>query len=52
MLRRAFARVDPEDDGARRDPPFVGHSSRKDIEDAPPERAAELAGHPTERVET
>jgi hypothetical protein len=36
----------------RRDPDFVGGSRVKDIEDAPPGRAQELAGHAVERVET
>jgi hypothetical protein len=36
----------------RRDPDFVGGSSIKDIEQAPPGRAQELAGHAVERVET
>jgi hypothetical protein len=36
----------------RRDPDFVGGSSVKDIEQAPPGRAQELAGHAVERVET
>jgi hypothetical protein len=39
-------RRDPGDSG------FVGRSSTKDIEEAPPERAGELAGHAVERVET
>lgn len=41
-----------ENRGKRRDPPFVGHSSIREIENAPPERAAELAGHAPERVDT
>jgi hypothetical protein len=36
----------------RRDPDFVGRSKRKDIEQAPPGRAQELAGHAVERVDT
>jgi hypothetical protein len=36
----------------RGNPPFVGRSSTKEIEDASPERAGELAGHAVERVET
>jgi hypothetical protein len=36
----------------RRDPDFVGGTSVKDIEQAPPGRAQELAGHAVERVET
>jgi hypothetical protein len=36
----------------RRDADFVGGSSVKDIEQAPPGRAQELAGHAVERVET
>ncbi|MFL5894597.1 MAG: hypothetical protein ACJ76Z_05725 [Thermoleophilaceae bacterium] len=36
----------------RRDPDFVGGSSIKDIENAPPGRAQELAGHAPERVDT
>jgi hypothetical protein len=36
----------------RRDPSHVGGSSRKEIEEAPPGRAEELAGHAVERVET
>jgi hypothetical protein len=35
-----------------RDPQFVGRSSRKEIEQAPPERVGELVGHAPERVET
>jgi hypothetical protein len=33
----------------RRDPQFVGGSSIKEIEQAPPGRAQELAGHAAER---
>lgn len=40
------------DHSRRHNPEFVGHANAKDIEEAPPERAAELAGHPTERVDT
>ena len=36
----------------RRDPEFVGGSRAKEIEEAPPGRAQELAGHAGERVET
>jgi hypothetical protein len=36
----------------RRDPDFVGRSKRKDIEQAAPGRAQELAGHAVERVDT
>ena len=36
----------------RRDPDFVGGSNTKEIEQAPPGRAQELAGHAVERVET
>jgi hypothetical protein len=36
----------------RRDPDFVGGSNVKDIEQAPPGRAQELAGHAVERVDT
>lgn len=36
----------------RRDPLFVGRSSAKEIEQAPPERIGELVGHAPERVET
>ena len=36
----------------RRDPLFVGRSSVKEIENAPPERVGELVGHPVERVDT
>jgi hypothetical protein len=36
----------------RRDPPHVGGSSIKEIEQAPPGRAEELAGHAVERVDT
>jgi len=39
--------------GPRRpDPRFVGRSSTKEIEQAPPERVGELVGHAVERVET
>jgi hypothetical protein len=30
---------------SRRDPQFVGRSSTKEIEQAPPERVGELVGH-------
>jgi len=36
----------------RRDPAFVGGSNIKDIEQAPPGRAQDLAGHAIERVDT
>lgn len=36
----------------RRDPQFVGRSSSKEIEQAPPERVGELVGHAVERVDT
>jgi hypothetical protein len=36
----------------RRDPQFVGRSSIKEIEQAPPERVGELVGHAVERVDT
>ncbi|HEY1521797.1 MAG TPA: hypothetical protein VGF70_02205 [Solirubrobacteraceae bacterium] len=36
----------------RRDPQFVGRSSIKEIEQAPPERVGELVGHAPERVNT
>jgi hypothetical protein len=36
----------------RRDPSHVGRSSAREIEQAPPERAGELAGHAVERVDT
>ena len=36
----------------RRDPDFVGGTNVKDIEQAPPGRAQELAGHAVERVDT
>jgi hypothetical protein len=36
----------------RRDPQFVGRSSTKEIENAPPERVGELVGHAPERVDT
>jgi hypothetical protein len=36
----------------RRDPQFVGRSSAKEIEQAPPERIGELVGHAPERVDT
>jgi hypothetical protein len=36
----------------RRDPDSVGRSSVREIENASPERAGELAGHAVERVET
>jgi len=45
-LRRSLRRR------GRRDPEFVGGSSVKDIEQAPPGRAQELAGHAVERVDT
>jgi len=35
-----------------RDPHFVGRSSTKEIEQAPPERVGELVGHAPERVDT
>jgi hypothetical protein len=52
LFRKGFGRMDSAASGPRRDPPFAGHSNPRDIDDVPPERAAELAGHPTERVET
>lgn len=36
----------------RADPQFVGRSSSKEIEQAPPERVGELVGHAPERVDT
>jgi len=36
----------------RRDSKFVGGSSTKEIAEAPPGRAEELAGHAVERVDT
>ena len=36
----------------RGDSQFVGRSSTKEIEQAPPERVGELVGHAVERVET
>ena len=42
----------PRERRRRRDPDFFGSSYRKDIEQAPPGRAQELAGHAVERVET
>jgi hypothetical protein len=47
-LRSGRRRRDPR----RRDPPFVGGSRIKDIEQAPPGRAEELVGHAVERVDT
>jgi hypothetical protein len=40
------------DQPRRSDPQFVGRSSAKEIEQAPPERIGELVGHAPERVET
>jgi hypothetical protein len=53
-LKRLLGRGRPraERPVRRRDPDFVGGSSVKDIERAPPGRAQELAGHAVERVET
>jgi hypothetical protein len=36
----------------RRDPDHLGRSSVREIEEASPEKAGELAGHAVERVET
>lgn len=36
----------------RSDSQFVGRSSVKEIEEAPPERVGELVGHAVERVDT
>ena len=36
----------------KRDSSFIGGTNVKDIENASPERAAEMAGHATERVDT
>lgn len=45
-----------EQPGQRRprhsDPQFVGRSSMKEIDEAPPERVGELVGHAVERVDT
>lgn len=55
-LRQMFAntltrRSGTRDARRRSDPPFGGLRS-KDVADLPPERAAELAGHAQERVDT
>jgi hypothetical protein len=54
-LRKLFASK-PGEPGAQRpqrsDPQFVGRSSKKEIEQASPERVGELVGHAPERVET
>jgi hypothetical protein len=52
-LKRLFSGDRDDDDGGRRrkDPPFGG-SRDKELDKLPPERAAELAGHAPERVET
>jgi len=56
-LKRIFGKEPPDADGpkpasGRRDPSHVGRSSAKEIEEAPPARAGELAGHAVERVDT
>ena len=55
IRRREARRPDSEDRvPRRRDPPFAtlpGGTSFKEIENAPPGRAEELAGHEIERIE-
>ena len=54
-LQKIFGRKSDRSDKRRpqrRDPQFVGRSSVKEIEQAPPERVGELVGHPVERVDT
>ncbi|HEY3018805.1 MAG TPA: hypothetical protein VGJ32_01365 [Solirubrobacteraceae bacterium] len=52
-LKRAWRKESRRDRAPRRrDPPYAGRSTAKEIEEAPPGRAQELAGHATERVET
>jgi hypothetical protein len=57
MLRRILGGESHRANGGnvprrRHDPEFGGRSSNKDIDQLPPERAAELAGHAPERVDT
>jgi len=53
IVRRSPRGADHRDRGPRRrDPANVGGTSSKEIEQAPPGRAEELAGHAVERVET
>jgi hypothetical protein len=56
VLKDLFATKSEGEPGARRpqrsDPRFVGRSSKKEIEQASPERVGELVGHAPERVET
>jgi hypothetical protein len=43
---------DGDGESRRRDPPFGSGPKDKDVDKLPPERAAELAGHAPERVDT
>jgi len=56
MLRKLVGGRSQRPDGSggprRSDPQFVGRSSTKEIEQAPPERVGELVGHAPERVDT
>ena len=53
-ILKQFLRKEPRGPARsrRRDPDFAGGSDIKDIEQAPPGRAQELAGHSVERVDT
>ncbi len=51
-LRKLLAKKPEQAGEQRRDAGFVGRSSTKEIENASPERAGELAGHAVERVDT
>jgi hypothetical protein len=52
MIGRSASRGERRARQRRRDPEFVGGTRIEEIEQAPPGRAEELAGHAVERVET
>jgi len=54
LLKRIIGEPKRPDRGTPRrgDAQFVGRSSTKEIEQAPPERVGELVGHAVERVDT
>jgi hypothetical protein len=52
LVRTQLRRAEQPSRGPRGDSRFVGGSREKEIANASPERAGELAGHPVERVDT
>ena len=52
LLRGKYVRSNSTRPPQRSDAQFVGRSSAKEIEQAPPERIGELVGHAPERVDT